>query len=178
MVDKGRRKQPVVLDASPLIHLAKLDALGVFEVGSYDPLVPTRVIEEVATPALIYRHPDAMAVEEAARRRALSVIPLAPAEEWTAERLSEQLPGMHMGECQVLAVAVERAIPAVIFERRGRSVAQALGVELIDVIELLFDGTPDPVRLETRIRQLAALVNMRLADFEALRARIEQRRLR
>jgi predicted nucleic acid-binding protein len=177
VVDKGSRKQQIVLDASPLIYLAKLEALEVFEVGNFEPLVPPHVIDEVATPALIYRHPDAMAIEEAARRGLLSPISLAVAEEHNAHRLSKQLPGMHVGECQVLAVAIERSIPAVIFERRGRSVARALGVELVDVIELVFGGTRDFIRLETRIKQLAALVNMRLADFEALRAKIERRRL-
>lgn len=166
-----------MVDASPLIYLAKLDALEVFAKGGYQPIVPEAVVEETTRPALIYRHPDAATIEAAVGRGDLRVVVLAPAEEEIAARLAVQVPGMHPGECHVLSVALARGTPAVMFERRGRSVARAYGVELVDVFELLFDGTPDDGLLDRRVRRFAELIEMRLADLEALRERIARRRL-
>jgi predicted nucleic acid-binding protein len=177
VVDRSDTTQKVVVDASPLIYLAKLRALVVFQKIGLEPLVPEAVIEETTKPSLIYRHPDAAVIESALDRGELSPVSLTPGEQESVDELAQEVPGMHRGECQVLVVARSRAVPAVLFERRGRSIAKAFGIALIDVVELLFDGTSDNELLEERFRPFAELVDMRLADYEALRERIARRRL-
>lgn len=178
MGDDGYIKAEIVVDASPLIYLAKLDALEAFRIGGYEPLVPEALIEETTRPALVYRHPDAGLIETAVGRGLLRVTALLPPEITFADWLSERVPGLHPGECQVLAVAKERALPAMVFERRGRAIARAHGIGLTDVMEVLFEGTGDNDLLESRVRRFAEMVDMRLADFEALRGRIAERKVR
>ncbi len=173
VVDDG---YTIVIDASPLIYLAKLDALDVFAASQRAGIVPPTVHREVANPTLTYAHPDALLLEEAFRRGAISVTPLTVAESALAGRFAVEVPGMHSGEREVLAVARQRRVPAVLFERRARRVAGALGVELVDAVELLFDGTPGQEVLEQRVRRFAEMVDMRLADYEALRERVHRRR--
>src|SRR3990170_1822242 len=161
MVDnRDTTRGNIVVDASPLIYLAKLDALEVFEIGGYRPLVPGSVIDETTRPSLIYRHPDAALIETAVGRGVIRVVALVPGEEQFAMTLSSDVPGMHRGECEVLAVAHGRGIPAVLFERRGRAVARARRVRLLDLIEMLFDGTPEDELLERRVRRFAEQVDM------------------
>ncbi len=168
----------LVMDASPLIYLAKLDALEVFAASNRVAIVPPAVHREVANPPLTYVHPDALVLEEAFRRGAISVTQLTAAESALAEQFAMEVPGMHSGEREVLAVARHRRVSAVLFERRGRRVATALGVGLVDVLELLFDGTEAQQLLEHRVRRFAEMVDMRLADYEALRERVHRRRTR
>jgi predicted nucleic acid-binding protein len=168
----------IVVDSSPLIYLAKLGALDVFELAALRGLLPAAVVSEVATPALEYLHPDAAAIGEAIRNGALTVIGLTATEAKAAESLRAQQSGLGRGEAQVIAVAAARGLRAVIADHRGRTVAGLLDVQLVDTVELLFAGTTNRQLLSDRIRQFAGLVNMRLADYEALRQRIERRRLR
>lgn len=170
--------QQVVVDASPLIYLAKLEALDVFRAASLRPLVPRSVFDETAKPALAYRHPDAIRIEGAARSGDLEVVEARSAENEAAEALAVRIPQMHRGECEVLAVASSRGIPAVIHEGRARTIARILGIELLDVAELLFRATEGDELLEGRIRGFAGLVNLRLGDIEALHELVRQRRLR
>ena len=177
MVDERYTTRRIALDASPLIYLANLEALEIFRTSGVHPLVPTTVIDETTTPALLYRHPDAAVIRKAVTDGVLEPVQLTAAERQTAASLATQIPTMHRGECEVLALAIERRIPALLVERRARRVALGLGVALSDVFELLFDGTPDDDLLAARIRRLGRLVDMRLADLEALMARIPGRRL-
>jgi len=174
----SKASQVVAVDASPLIYLAKLEALDVFRAASLRPLVPRSVFDETAKPALTYRHPDAIRIEEAARSGHLEVVEATPAESKAADTLAGRIPQMHRGECEVLAVASSRAVPAVIHEGRARTIARILGIELLDVAELLFRGTKDDELLEARIRGFGGLVNLRLGDIEALLELVRQRRLR
>jgi predicted nucleic acid-binding protein len=176
MVD-DRYRTLLVLDASPLIYLAKINAMEVFEQLPVIPVVPPAAAEETARPALLYRHPDAATIEQAIRDRTIEMVDLESAEIEQADKLGLRLPALHAGEREVLAVALERRMPAVLFERRARHVANAIGVQLIDIIELLFRGTPDHEQLARRLRSLAHLTNMRIADYDALTARVERRRL-
>jgi predicted nucleic acid-binding protein len=167
----------IVVDSSPLIYLAKLQALDVFEIAGAAPLVPAAVMTEVATPALAYVHRDAQSILAAAEAGKIGTIELSRAEQAVAERhLAES--GLGIGESHVLAVAEKRGLPAAIFERRGRNVARRMGVRVVDIVELLFDGTPEDDLLEDRIRRLASVVDMRVADYEAIGLRIKKRRLR
>jgi predicted nucleic acid-binding protein len=167
-----------VVDASPLIYLAKLDALDVFDGAGVGPLVPEPVFEEAAKPALRYRHADAIRIEQAATEGQLEIVTATGAERGAADGLAARIPQMHRGECEVLAIASARGVPAVIHEGRARTIARILGIQLLDVTELLFRGTGNDGLLEARIREFAGLVNMRLGNTEALLELVRQRRLR
>jgi predicted nucleic acid-binding protein len=177
MVDDWYRTH-LVIDASPLIYLAKIDAMEVFEQLTLTALVTPAVAEETTRPALLYRHEDAAVMEQALRDGRIEAVELGPVELARADDLSARIPALHRGEREVLAVAAERHMPAVLFERRARHVAKMLGVQLMDIAELLFAGTPDDDQLEARIRHLARLTNMRVADYDAFLDRVKTRRLR
>jgi len=169
--------QGVVVDASPLIYLAKLGAFDIFRESSLRPLVPRSVFDETAKPALTYRRPDAIRIEEAVRSGDLELVEATFDESKAAEALAARIPQMHRGECEVLAIASARGVPAVIHEGRARTIARILRIDVLDVAELLFRGTPDDDLLEARIRGFGGLVNMRLPNMEALLGLARQRRL-
>jgi hypothetical protein len=160
-----------------LIYLAKLDAIGAFQLGGYRALIPEAVLEETTRPAVVYRHPDAVMIETAIAEAEVHVTTLTTGEAAQAQALSSSVSGLGSGESEVLAVAKARDIPAVVFERRGQAVARGHGIRLVDLIEVLFDGTRENDLLAQRIRRLAEMVDMRLADYEQLRDRIAQRRV-
>ena len=56
-----------MVDAGPLIYLAKLDALDVFAQTGHVPLITPEVERETARAGLAYRFPDALAIAEALR---------------------------------------------------------------------------------------------------------------
>jgi predicted nucleic acid-binding protein len=173
-----RYRKGLVIDASPLIYLAKIEAMEVFDRLGLKGIMTPAVVEETTRPALLFRHPDAAVIEAALRAGTIQATDLEASELSAAEALAARIPALHLGECEVLAVAQERRLQAVLFERRARNVARTIGVQLTDVIELLFRGTPDERELETRIRHLARLTKMRLADYDQLLERLEKRRLR
>jgi hypothetical protein len=140
-------------------------------------LIPPAVIAETATPALQYIHADALTISEAIARGVVSGTKLSPTEQATADRLMAEPTGIDVGEAQVLAVGKERGLAVVLTERRGRSVARQMGVETRDVVEILFAGTTDDDLLRIRLRRLAGLIDMRVADYEAIQLRVDQRRL-
>ncbi len=177
MGDSRYLTSAIVLDASPLIYLAKLEALDVLTVATGAALVTPTVLEEVTRPQIAYRHPDAVEVEQAIERGEIGVVTLTQAEHDAAVDMTKRVPGLDPGETEVLAVAISRTIPAVIFERRARRVARALGANLVGVVELLVAGTDDAVLREERIVRFARLVDMRLDDAVELLARIRSRRL-
>jgi predicted nucleic acid-binding protein len=174
VVDR-RYLKGLVLDASPLIYLAKIEAIDVLESLTERVLIPRAVLEETTRPALLYQHPDAAVIERAVREGVITAIDLDASETATTDDLTSRVPALHAGVSAVLAIALHRGIPAVLFERRARRVAAATGAELVDVVELLFAGTPQADLLATRVRRFAELVNMRLSDYEALRERVNER---
>ena len=93
---------------------------------------------------------------------------LSSTERETADRLIAEPTGIDIGEAQVLAVGKELRLSVVLAERRGRSVARQLGIETRDVIEVLFAGTADDDLLRNRLRRLAGLIDLRVADYEAI----------
>jgi predicted nucleic acid-binding protein len=140
-------------------------------------LVPPTVLEETTRPAVTYRHRDSLVIQTAIEHRVLMPLTLTSGELMSTGALSERIGGMHRGECEVLAVAIERSLPAAIFERRAQSVARALGVIRVDVVDLLFGGTSDRDLLEHRLRRFAELVAMRLKDIDQLLELARNRRL-
>jgi predicted nucleic acid-binding protein len=177
MGDSRYLASKATLDASPLIYLAKLEALDVLTIAVHRAYATPAVVEEVTRPQLAYRHPDAIEVEAAVGRGDITLLTLTEIERRRAASIAERVPGLHRGEAEVLAIALERATPAVIFERRARRVAASLGAELVDVTELLVAGTPDPGLREERIVRFAGLVDLRLDQTMDLLARFGSRRI-
>jgi predicted nucleic acid-binding protein len=175
MGDKRYLTSELILDASPLIYLAKLEALDVLEVSTRQAFVTPAVIEEVTRPQLAYRHPDAVVVERAMAAGTLEATEPTAAEQGRAHDIATLVSGLHSAEAEVLAIAISRTIPAVIFERRARRVAASLGASLVDVTELLVAGTRDGSLLEDRVVRFARLVDLRLDDAVALLERVRAR---
>ena len=167
----------LVLDAGPLIYLAKLAALDVLSVATREAAVTPVVSEEVTRPQLAYRHPDAVEIEQAVSRGLIHVWEVDDDEQALAEDFTERVPGLHHGEAEVLSLAVSRSVAAVIFERRARRVGRTLGAELVDVVELLVAGTPDLELREDRVIRFARLVNMRFDHVAQLLACLGSRRV-
>jgi len=167
----------LVLDASPLIYIAKLSALDVLAVATDEAAVTPTVLEEVTRPQLAYQHPDAVKIEQAVSRGLTGVWELDDDERALAADFTERVPGLHHGEAEVLSLAVSRSVAAVIFERQARRVARTLGAELVDVVELLVAGTPEPELREDRVIRFARLVNMRFDHVAQLLARLGSRRI-
>ena len=170
--DSQYQTSGLVLDASPLIYLAKLEALDVLSTVTREALVTPAVLEEVTRPQVAYRHPDAAEIEASVTRGALKLLTLTVQEQENASGIAERIPGLDPGEAEVLAVSIARSLPAVIFERRARRVAGALGAGLIDVIELIVRGTTGRALRKERIVRFARMVDMRLDDAVELLARV------
>lgn len=160
--------QSVLVDAGPLIYLAKLDALDTFANAGRTPLVTAEIERETARPGLAYDHPDVVVIAEALRRGVLQRVDLTDGEGELADRIQSAARGIDSGEAQVLAAAQIRRIPALLFERRAIRLARSLGIETWSPVRLLFEGTPDSAVLRERIVRLAQLVDMRFDDLERL----------
>lgn len=158
----------LILDAGPLIHLAKLDALDVLEKGGWEAMIPPSVRAEAARPELTFRHPEVAVIMRALNEGRVSVAPLTEAEDQLAKDLAGRATGMHAGELDVLALGLARSWPVCLHERQASRIAGALGIRPVHVVELLFDGTPDPTVLTKRLRAFGGLTNMRTSDLNAL----------
>ncbi len=166
----------VLVDASPLIYLAKLDALDVFAGSGHQPLVTAEVERETARAGLAYDHPDAMTIAEALRDGALHRTTISDRERAVAQRLGAEAGGLDIGESEVLAAAQARRLPVVIFERRATRLARSMGLETWSPVRLLIAGTADAGLRRDRIIRFGRLVAMRYEDVEALIRWIEGRK--
>ena len=166
----------MLVDASPLIYLAKLEALDVFATVGYEPLVTPAVERETSRAGLAYVYPDAALISQGLRTGVLSRTQLTAAEESVARRLGAEAGGLDPGEAEVLAAAATRSLPVLLFERRALRLARSLGVEAWSPVRLLIDGTPDPAARVDRLTRFARLVQMRFEDLERLVGGIEEGR--
>lgn len=164
----------LLIDASPLIYLAKLDALDVF--GRDDPAaISEGVRDEVLLPQAAYRFPEIVAIDESIREGRIQVVSLDEKERSIVEALARQVPGLGRGELETIAVARVRGWRAAIADRRASRIARVHGVSVVGMVELLFARTADGDRLARRIRGLARLVNMRIETLEPLLAQVDER---
>jgi hypothetical protein len=166
----------IVLDASPLIYLAKLDAFDAMMIAGYQAAVPPSVYREVARPALAFRFPEAATVLAATEDGRIDVVPLTRREERLAGVLGARFGGLHAGELDVLAVGESRGWPVSLHERQASRLAVSRGVRNVHLVELLFAGTPDHDLLERRLRHFARLTNLRVNDLDRLLNLIWERR--
>lgn len=164
----------MLVDASPLIYLAKIDALDVFASSGHVPLITPEVERETARPGLAYEYPDSLVIADALDSGLLTRTQLTEPEMKLAERLSREAGGIDLGESEVLAAAVARHEPALLFERRATALARSMGVDAWSPARLLFAGTPDSSLLRDRIRGFASLVQMRYEDVQKLIAVTEE----
>lgn len=164
----------MLVDASPLIYLAKIHALDVFAEAGHVPLITQEVERETARPGLAYEHPDSMLIAAAIRSGVLQRTRLSQAEIQASERLVGAAGGINAGEAQVLAASHQRGLPALLFERRATRLARSMGVETWMPIDILFAGTSDRTLLAERVSGFAQLVQMRLTDAQGLLDLIEE----
>jgi predicted nucleic acid-binding protein len=162
-----------MVDASPLIYLAKLDALDVFKAAGFGPLVTPEVERETARAGLAYEHPDAAVIADAMRAGTVKRTELTASEQKEAEQLMKASGGLDRGEAESLAAAAARDLPVLLFERRATRLAASLGLDAWSPVEILIAGTHERNVLRARLLAFAGLVDMRFSDVESLLARIE-----
>jgi len=120
-----------VLDATPLIYLAKADALGVLE--GFETVTTQAVYDEVVVRGKEAEAPDARRIE-----RYDPEVTESPRNE-TYSRLSDtdRLSDANLG---VLTLADERNATAVMDEKRGRTVAEVEGIDVRGTAYLLLNS--------------------------------------
>lgn len=123
-----------VLDATPLIYLGKADALKLLD--SFDVITTQSVYDEVVRRGKEAGASDARRVE----RYDLNVVEVPDNE--TYERLSDA-PGLSDADAGVLALEDEEDATAVMDEKRGRSVADAEGIEVRGTAYLLLTAVKE-----------------------------------
>jgi predicted nucleic acid-binding protein len=166
----------IVLDASPLIYLAKLDAFDALAIAGHTAVVPPSVYAEAARPELAFRHPEIATIERVRSEGQLDLVTLEAREAELAADLAGRYGGLHAGELEVLALGLERGWAVCFHERQAARLARALGVSTIHLVEILFAGTPDLDLLELRIRHFARLTNLTMDDLDVLLDLIRERR--
>jgi hypothetical protein len=166
----------IVLDASPLIYLAKLDALDAIAIAGHTAVVAPSVDAEAARPELAFRHPEIAIIQRTRAAGQLLVVELDERERELAIELAGRYGGLHAGELDVLALGQIRGWAVCFHERQAARIAGALGVATIDLVEILFGGTPDVDLLARRVRAFARLTNLTMTDLDALLELIGERR--
>jgi predicted nucleic acid-binding protein len=163
----------LIVDASPLIYLAKLDALDVFR-GGMPVAISEGVRSEVLLPQAAYRFPEIVGIDESMRAGRIMVVSLDKRERDSVNALTRQVPGLGRGELETIAIARSRGWTAALADRRATRIAEIHGVAVIGIVELLFARTRDSKQLAGRIRNLAKLVNMRIETLDRLLGRVRE----
>jgi predicted nucleic acid-binding protein len=114
-----------VFDATPLIYLAKADALSYIDDIETDPVIPARVEAEVVDTGIQQGYPDARRIEAAIDAGVLRVKPVA--ETAVFSRLQRN-PKLSAADAAVLAQAAAADGTAVMDETHGRTVATTEGI--------------------------------------------------
>jgi predicted nucleic acid-binding protein len=123
----ARRKLVAATNTSPIIALTRVGQLPLLE----------RLFERILAPFDVYAELDAkVGAPEPAALRALANLDLVPRIPGVAE-----IPGLHLGESQAIAVAVARRADRVLLdERRARQAAAALGVRPVGTVGILLEA--------------------------------------
>ncbi len=166
--------QPLVIDSSSLIYLAKLEALDVFPVQSRA-LMTAGVRREVLVPQAAVRFPEMARIDRAIGEGRLGVEPLQPGEQRAADDLGTRIPGLGVGERESIAIAGARALALVLHDRRASRIGRAMGIDVVGPVYLLFERTVDDGLLDARVRAFARLVDMRIEVLEQLLERVKER---
>ena len=146
-----------VVNASPLISLARIGRLDLLRAEGRDVLIPAAVAEE------IFAGPDGDAASIALTARAFNE-PVV-----SAQRVEVLEWGLGTGETAVLSLALDRGATAVIDDREARAAARVLGVRLIGTL-----GVVIRARREDRIPAAASVI----ADLRRAGLRLDDALLR
>jgi predicted nucleic acid-binding protein len=126
-----------VLDATPLIYLAKADSLDVLD--GFEVVTTEGVYEEVVFQGKETEAPDARRVEK------YGIEVREPPENETYQRLSET-DCLSEVDAEVLAFADSEDATAVMDEKRGRTVAEVEDIEVRGTVFLLLRSVKDSQR--------------------------------
>ncbi len=173
MVSLGS-EQRLIVDSSPLIYLAKLEALDVFTVQG-PALITAGVRREVLVPQAAVRFPEMARIDRAVAEGWIAVTPLRQGEQRAADEIGTRIPGLGVGERESLAVAAARGLSVVLHDRRASRIGRAMGLDVVGPLDLLFGRTLDDGVLEARVRAFACLVDMRIGALEQLLERVRER---
>jgi predicted nucleic acid-binding protein len=172
-VTSDRSSYRLIVDASPLIYLAKLDALDVFGIDA-PAAISEGVRNEVLLPQAAYRFPEIVGIDDSIRNGWIAVVSLDRQERDGVKALSRQVPGLGRGELETITIARSRGWTAALADRRATRIAEIHGVAIVGIVELLFARTGDSKQLARRIRDLARLVNMRVETLDRLLGRVHE----
>ena len=117
-----------VLDATPLIYLAKAERLDVIETLDEPRIVPETVHHEVVTAGVERGYDDARRIERAVEAGLLGIVTVDLDDSPVADRLKRH-PGLTDADVAVLACADARDTIAVMDESAGRSAAEVEDIE-------------------------------------------------
>lgn len=117
-----------VLDATPLIYLAKAERLDVIETLDGPRVVPEAVYREAVTAGVERGYDDARRIERAVECGLVDVVAVDTDDSPVATRLARH-PGLSDADVAVLACADARDATAVMDESAGRSAAEVEDIE-------------------------------------------------
>jgi predicted nucleic acid-binding protein len=164
----------LVVDSSPLIYLARLEALDVFTIQDPAHITPG-VRREVLVPQAAVRFPEMARIEPAIGEGQLVLTALRQEEQAAADDIGSRIPGLGAGERESLALAPTRGFAVVLHDRRASRIGRAMGIDVVGPLELLFGRTDEDGVLEGRVRAFARLVDMRIEALEHLLERVKER---
>ncbi|MDQ3689672.1 MAG: hypothetical protein M3406_06475 [Chloroflexota bacterium] len=167
-------EQGMIVDAGPLIYLAKIDALDIFRPERPGGLTEG-VRRETLVPQATYRFPEIVAIERALAVGQLRLLPMHADEQEAAADLERRIPGLGTGERESIAVAQGRTWSALLFDRRAARIARSMGIQAVTPIEILLARTVGDDLLARRIRRLAGLTDMRIDALEQILERVKER---
>lgn len=131
-----------VFDATPLIYLAKADALVTICEPLDECIIPAPVFDEVVTTGVEHNHPDARKIQRAYEEDRFTVTEIT--DERTAKRLRANT-SLSEADVAVLTIARETGGIAVMDERYGREVAVAENIETRGTAYLVLHATDERV---------------------------------
>ncbi|RBI63864.1 DUF3368 domain-containing protein [halophilic archaeon] len=114
-----------IFDATPLMYLAKAEALTHLDALKEPCLIPEPVYDEVVTTGLKHEYPDARRVEQRIEEDSFDVV---TTERTTLFERLDRNPNLSQADVSVLVLAAERDATAVMDERYGRDVADTEGI--------------------------------------------------
>jgi predicted nucleic acid-binding protein len=119
-----RSSRPIyVLDATPIIHFAKIDRLTLV-LGICEAYATREVYRETVERG--QGRPDATVIQDAVERAELKVYDV---RDRNLVKMFQRHPEIHMGEAETLAAAKELNAFAIVDEAEARTIAKAYGVK-------------------------------------------------
>ncbi len=128
----------LVLNATPLIYLARAGGLGILKGLRTSLYIPRAVYEEVVIQGRKNAKPGAGLVDQYVTERVITVRNVADARMISSLVPAEGMKSpLHRGEAEVIVLARELDCPAIIDEQAGRNVARLHGIEVHGTVYLL-----------------------------------------